>query len=82
MQQSLSQLNLGHNYSIIDWEINQAYRTWKLDYNNQEELFQKIEEKWLNQMCSENRDVYFYVGNMKRFKSNFMILGVFYPPKS
>ncbi len=32
-------------------------------------------------MTSEKKDTYFYVGNMKRFPGNFMVLGVFYPPK-
>jgi hypothetical protein len=32
-------------------------------------------------MTSEKKDTYFYAGNMKRFPENFMVLGVFYPPK-
>jgi len=32
-------------------------------------------------MCSVKNDVYFFVGNMKRFRQHFMVLGVFYPPK-
>ena len=29
----------------------------------------------------KKRDVYFFVGNMQRFRDIFMVLGVFYPPR-
>ncbi len=71
----------GHDYSIIDWEIGQAYRDWRMKYKSQSLLFEKIKERWLIRICSDKNDVYFFVGNMKRFRDKFMILGVFYPPK-
>src|SRR4030042_5901770 len=61
----------GHNLSIIDWEIKQAYRDWK--YKDKEILLNKIKDRWLS-MTSEKKDTYFYVGNMKRFPDIFMIL--------
>ena len=71
----------GHDYSIIDWEIGQAYRNWRWKYKTQELLLEKIRERWLTLVCSPKNDVYFFVGNMKRFRDNFMVLGVFYPPQ-
>lgn len=71
----------GHQLPIIDWEIGQAYRDWRYNYKTQEILLQKIRQKWLDTICSAKRDVYFYVGNMQRFRDKFMVLGVFYPPK-
>jgi hypothetical protein len=71
----------GHKMSIIDWELGQAYRSWRRNYPNEETLLEKIRECWLDRICSEKNDVYFYVGNMKRFRSSFMVLGAFYPPK-
>lgn len=71
----------GHKLPIIDWEIGQAYRDWRYKYKTQELLLQKIRQRWLDLMCSEKNDVYFYVGNMKRFHNEFMVLGVFYPKK-
>lgn len=67
----------GHKLLIIDWEIGQAYLGWRYEPAI---LLEKIKEKWLDFMCSEKRDTYFFVGNMKRFKQNFMVLGTFYPP--
>jgi hypothetical protein len=71
----------GHKLPIIDWEIGQAYRDWRYRYQTQEILLQKIRQKWLDTICSVERDVYFYVGNMQRFRDQFMVLGVFYPPR-
>lgn len=70
-----------HDYTIIDWEIGQSYRDWRWKYKSESILLEKIKERWLTRMCSEKNDVYFFVGNMKRFRDKFMILGVFYPPK-
>jgi hypothetical protein len=72
----------GHNLSIIDWEIGEAYRAWKWQYRDENTLLAKIKERWLHRMFSDKNDTYFFVGNMKRFREHFMVLGVFYPPKT
>jgi hypothetical protein len=70
-----------HDLIIVDWEMGQSYRRWRYDYKSQEVLFEKIRETWLHRICSEKNDIYFYVGNMQRFRDQFMVLGVFYPRK-
>jgi len=72
----------GHKLSIIDWEIGQAYRDWRSRYPAEEVLLEKIQQRWLDIANTEKKDVYFYVGNMKRFRQTFMILGVFYPRRN
>ncbi len=69
----------GHKLSICDWEIGQAYRNWRNKYDNEIILLDKIKEKWMDISNTDKRDVYFYVGNMHRFPTNFLVLGVFYP---
>lgn len=71
----------GHTLPIIDWEIGQSYRSWRWKYRNEDILLEKIKERWLDSMFSKKNDTYFFVGNWQRFRDNFMILGVFYPPK-
>lgn len=71
----------GHKLSIIDWEIGQAYRDWRSRYPEEKVLLEKIEQRWLDIANTEKKDVYFYVGNLKRFRQTFMVLGTFYPPK-
>ena len=70
----------GHTLSIHDWEITEAYRTWRHMYPSQSVLLQKIEQKWMD-ICGPNKDVCFYVGNMWQRPKQFMVLGVFYPKK-
>lgn len=70
----------GHRLSIIDWEIGQAYRFWRSKYKDEESRLEKIKQKWEEISDTAKKDVYFYVGNMKRFRDKFMILGVFFPP--
>ena len=72
----------GHKQCIIDWEIGEAYRSWKhKQYKGDEALtLEKIKEKWISQMFADDRDTYFYVGKQHVFKT-FMVLGVFWPPK-
>ena len=71
----------GHKLLIVDWELGQSYRSWRDRYRQENVLLEKIKERWLKNMCAEKNDVYFYVGNMQRFVDQFMVLGVFYPPK-
>ena len=72
----------GHKLMIHDWELMQAYRRWRHKYAEQALLLDKIREKWLDRLCEPTKDTYFYVGNIWRRPKQFMILGVFYPPKS
>jgi len=69
----------GHDMTIIDWEIHQAYRSWKAKYGEDDALY-KIKKKWLDTLFAPDRDTYFIVGTHHRFKT-FIILGVFWPPK-
>ena len=68
----------GHKLPIVDWEMRESYRKWRHRYKPQEQLLHMIRQKWLDDMCSQKKDVYFYVGNMNRFRDQFMVLGVFY----
>lgn len=71
-----------HRLLIIDWEIHQLYRNLKSDQISDEALIEKIKEKWLAIADTSKNDVYIFVGNMKRIRENFMVLGVFYPKKN
>ncbi|MDA8078743.1 MAG: hypothetical protein M0Z79_07355 [Nitrospiraceae bacterium] len=72
----------GHDLPIIDWELMQSYRKWRYQYSTEDILLEEIKKRWLDNMCSDSHDTFFFVGNMQRFKENFMVLGVFYPKKA
>jgi hypothetical protein len=68
--------------AIVDWEIGQAYRDWRSRYATEDLLLEKIQQRWLDISDTTKRDVLFFVGDMKRFRKTFVVLGVFYPPLS
>lgn len=73
-----------HRYSISDWEISQLYRKCRdsskktTKQEREEEAAKKVKEKldFLSQ-----KYLYFIVGNLNDHKDNFMVIGLFYPPK-
>jgi hypothetical protein len=71
----------GHEQSIIDWEIHQAYRSWRRDYGEKEAV-ERVRGKWLDELCGPGKDTIFFVGNQLRHREAFLVLGVFWPPKS
>ncbi len=72
----------GHNQCIIDWEIGEAFRSWKQQrYHTDERTLEMIQQKWQTKMFGDDKDTYLFVGNQHRFKT-FMVLGVFWPPRN
>jgi hypothetical protein len=59
-----------------------AYRRWRRKHTQHDLLLGKIKETWLHRLCAPTRDTHFIVGNIWRHPKQFMVLGVFYPPKS
>jgi hypothetical protein len=70
----------GHRQSIIDWEINEAYRDWSRQ-NGENRALEQIREKWLGEICASDRDTLFFVGNMHLRPDQFLVLGTFWPPR-
>jgi hypothetical protein len=67
----------GHSQKIIDWEIAQFYRRVR-PYSDWHERMRK---RWLDEVCDEDRDTAFFVGNMHQHPGSFLILGVWWPPR-
>jgi len=70
----------GHKLSIIDWEIMQLYRRMRDKYRSAETAVAKVKEQWLDNMCGQDKNTHFYVGNMMAHPASFLVLGVFWPP--
>lgn len=69
----------GHRQTIIDWEIKQAYRRWSREYPD--DWAERIRNRWLDELCSPDRDTVFFVGNQFGAPKAFLVLGVYWPPK-
>lgn len=67
----------GHEMMCTDWEIGQAYRAWRQKHgDNWERPFrQKFEADMV-----QKYDTHFFVGTVHRHPSNWIIVGLFYPP--
>jgi hypothetical protein len=76
-----------HSYTISDWEISQLYRGCRnrsksSDLEGKEnEAISKVKQKLEDEFLSK-KDLYFIVGNLKNHCKVFMIIGIFYPPKT
>lgn len=66
----------GHNQKIVDWELGEAYRSWQRSGGD---VIAKIHKKWVAQMCAENRETMFFVGDQHTRPGQFLVLGVFWP---
>ena len=71
----------GHEQTIVDWEIAQAWRRWRRDLGDDESTKAAIRTKWLDELCATDRDTVFFAGNMWQRPSQFLTLGVFWPPQ-
>jgi hypothetical protein len=68
----------GHKILCTDWEMAEAYRQWRAKYGaNWEEKFRgKFERDMI-----EKYDTHFFVGTVHQHPRNWLIVGLFYPPK-
>jgi hypothetical protein len=71
----------GHKQVIIDWELAALYRRVR-DLGDEDSIREALRNKWLGELCDASRATSFYVGNMHQHPQNFMVLGVFWPPKT
>ncbi len=69
----------GHKMICEDWELLEAFRSWRKKYRTPEELEEKIRNKFLTEMITK-KDLYFIVGTYWKYPT-WLIIGLFYPPK-
>ena len=62
-----------------DWEMLQAYRSWRRDYGNNWE--NKFRQRFEDEMINKN-ETNFFVGTLHQYPKNWIIVGLFYPPKA
>ena len=67
----------GHRPSCTDWELGQAYRSWRDKYPEvwEEKLRQKFEHGMID--CF---DTHLFVGTVSSHPASWIIVGLFYPP--
>jgi hypothetical protein len=68
----------GHSMSCTDWEMGDSYRSWRLKYGQgwEVEFRRTYEARMLDS------DLHFYVGTIAQHQSEWLIIGLFYAPRS
>ena len=69
----------GHTITCVDWEMGQSWRRWKRQYG--EGWKDKFRQKYEAEMIEKN-ETHFYVGTVHRYPATWIIVGLFYPPKT
>lgn len=67
----------GHNIICEDWELLEAFRSWKKIYSDEETLKEKLIGKFDYWMIKRN--LHFVMGTHWRFPT-WIIIGLYYPP--
>lgn len=68
----------GHEIECTDWEIGVSFLSWRIKYGREWE--QKFRDKYETEMAL-GKDTYFFVGTINNHPGEWLIVGLFYPPK-
>jgi hypothetical protein len=68
----------GHTMMCTDWEMAEAYRSWRWKYGADWEA--AFRQKFETDMIQKN-DTHFFVGTVHHHPGSWIIVGLFYPPK-
>lgn len=70
-----------HKCSVIDWEAYALYKRMVYKWGK-DKAVDKVRQKYVEDICGQDKDTYFYMGNMQAHPSSFLVLGAFYPKVS
>ena len=68
----------GHTMKCTDWEMGQSWRSWRTKYGNDWEA--AFRQKYEQEM-RDKFDTHFYVGTLNKHPSEWIVVGLFYPPR-
>lgn len=68
-----------HQMMIADWEVGALF--WKLMDKgaSHDEAAAAVRQKFLGELCSPDKDTYFFVGTILSHPNTWVMIGVFYP---
>lgn len=70
-----------HNFGILDWEIDALYFNCRKRGDSPQVSREKVISKLENEVCSDDKDLYFYLGNIFNHQHLFTIVGLWWPKK-
>ena len=72
----------GHEQTIVDWEACELYRKLRDSEEIEQAIHAKMRQKFVEELWGRDRDSYLFVGNQLAHPRAFIVLGVFWPPKT
>jgi len=69
----------GHDMMCTDWEMGQAYRSWRREYGD-DQWEAKFRQRFEMEMIEKN-ETHFFVGTVNQHPASWIIFGLFYPPR-
>lgn len=69
----------GHVFHPLDWEVDALYFKLKRGRPPDQGAARKVVEKIRDQICAEDKDLYFYLGNISTHPQIFTIVGFWWP---
>jgi hypothetical protein len=70
---------VGHALGCTDWEMGESWRRWRDQYG-EDQWEAKFRETYEDKMI-DKYDTHFFVGTVHRHPREWIIVGLFYPPK-
>lgn len=67
----------GHKQTIVDWEAVNLWRNLRQRQNWQD----LMRRKFVDELWASEKDTVLFVGNMEQRPWNFLVLGIFWPPR-
>lgn len=68
----------GHEFGVLDWELDSLYFKLRRKGNSEAEAADKVVAK-LSEVCSPSRDTRFFLGNISNHPQVFTIVGLWWP---
>lgn len=69
----------GHNMQVFDWEVAQAYRSWKQGKTRTE--WEQVFRKEFDYKVKNSYDSLLFLGTLAAYPKNWIIGGIFFAPK-
>lgn len=70
-----------HSFSVLDWEIDALYFGCRRRGDTQQIARDKVIQKLIHEVCSDDKDLHFYLGNIFNHQHLFTIVGLWWPKK-
>lgn len=71
----------GHECAVLDWELDALYFRLRQKGDAPFDAAKKVQDK-LYEICSDQHDIQFYMGNLFTHPQKFTIVGFWYPQKT